>query len=81
MPVYIWTKELAILITKKARYYIPAIIAAGGAVGGFIAGWFTRKKTKAQQRQRTAKQCGAKHSLAKCKSGGRPEIPKPTAFS
>jgi len=47
MPIHFWTKELAILITKKARVVIPAIIAAGGFVGGFIAGWFTRKKTKA----------------------------------
>ena len=40
MPVFIWWKQGAILITKKARYIMPAVIAAAGAV----AGWFLHGK-------------------------------------
>ena len=38
MPIYMWTKEGAILITKAARYVVPAVLAAGGAVFGFLLG-------------------------------------------
>lgn len=46
MPIYPWTKQSAILITKAARYIVPAIIAVAGAAAGFIAGLVTGKKTK-----------------------------------
>ena len=46
MPIYLWTKQSAILITKAARYVVPAVIAAGGFIGGYIVGIVKRKKTK-----------------------------------
>lgn len=46
MPIYPWTKNRAVLITKAARYIVPAVIAAAGAAAGFIAGLFAGKKTK-----------------------------------
>jgi hypothetical protein len=59
MPIHFWTLQKAILITKKARVLIPTVIAAGGvvvgAVGGFIAGWFTRKKTKSKSSKAISK--------------------------
>lgn len=38
MPIHMWTKEGAILITKAARYVVPAVIGATGAVIGFLVG-------------------------------------------
>jgi len=46
MPIYRWTKQNAVLITKAARYIVPAVIAAMGAVVGVIVNRFTGKKTK-----------------------------------
>jgi len=48
MPIYMfgkWRKAGAILLTKTARYIVPAAIAATGAVAGFFAGR-RRKKGK-----------------------------------
>lgn len=53
MPIHPWTKQRAILITKTARYIVPAVIAAVGAAAGFITGLFVRKKTKRAKRPRT----------------------------
>ena len=55
MPIYLWTKQSAVLITKAARYVVPAVIAAGAAAGAFIAGIFTGKKIgrKKDQSNRT----------------------------
>ena len=50
MPIYLWTKQSAVLITKAARYIVPAVIAAAGTDAGFIAGLFTGKKTKRGQK-------------------------------
>ncbi len=44
MPIFIW-KNGAVLVTKAARYIVPAIIAVAGAVAGFFAG-ARRKKGK-----------------------------------
>jgi len=38
MSFYIWTKAGAWLITKSTRYWLPAVIAFIGGVGGFIFG-------------------------------------------
>ena len=48
MPIFIlgkWWKAGAILLTKAARYIVPAAIAATGAVAGFFVGR-GRKKGK-----------------------------------
>jgi hypothetical protein len=44
MPIFWW--KTAILITKKARYIVPVVIAAAGSAVGFIGGLFTGRKTK-----------------------------------
>jgi hypothetical protein len=55
MPIHFWTKELAILLTKKARYIWPAVIAAAGAVGGFLAGrWYKKGKGGKDERSQIA---------------------------
>jgi len=51
MPIFFWTKQAAILLTKKARYIWPAVIAAAGAVAGFFAGR-RRKKGKGSKGER-----------------------------
>jgi len=48
MPIYIWTKQSAVLITKAARYVVPVVIAAAGAAVVFIVDIF-RKKDKRQK--------------------------------
>ncbi|MHC4143734.1 MAG: hypothetical protein ACYSWW_15575 [Planctomycetota bacterium] len=48
MPIYLWTKQGALLITKAARYVLPAVIATGAFFGGYIVGIVKRKKTKAK---------------------------------
>lgn len=53
MPIYLWTKQSAVLITKAARYIVPAVIAAAGTAG-FIAGLVTGKKTKKAKRTKQA---------------------------
>ena len=45
MAIYIW-KPAAILITKTSRYIVPVIIAAAGAVTGYIVSKLTGKKNK-----------------------------------
>lgn len=55
MPIYFWTKEFAILITKKMRYVLPAIIAGIGAVGGYILG---SKKKKTDKKRKVGKNKG-----------------------
>lgn len=50
MPIYPWPKAGAILITKAARYVVPAAIgAAGAAIGAFI-GWVIGKKRQEGER-------------------------------
>jgi len=46
MPVFIWRKAGAVLLTKAAKYIVPAIIAAAGAVAGAVAGFFAGKRRK-----------------------------------
>ena len=48
MPVFIWWKQGAILITKAAKYVVPGVIAGVGAIIGFIAGR-KRKRGKEQK--------------------------------
>ncbi len=49
MPIYLWKKQNAVLITKAARYVVPIIIAAAGTAGGYIMGLIRGKKTKKQK--------------------------------
>jgi hypothetical protein len=44
MPVYFWNKQNAILITKVARVVVPAVIAAGGVVIGWLVGKWRKKE-------------------------------------
>ncbi len=53
MPIFIWWKQSAILITKAARYIVPAVIATAGAVAGFFAG-------KRRQRRKGADRAAAR---------------------
>ena len=55
MPIYPWTKEGAILITKAARYVAPAVIAVWGiTVGYLVRKW--REKRKADKESRVNEQ-------------------------
>ena len=44
MPIYWWGNG-AILLTKAARYIVPAVFAAAGAV----VGYFTGKRRKREE--------------------------------
>lgn len=55
MPIFIWWKQSAILITKAARYIVPAVIASAGAVAGFFAGKRAKRgKGRKGERAQTA---------------------------
>jgi len=55
MPIYFWTKQAAILLTKKARYIWPAVIATAGAVAGiFAGGWHKKGKGGKGERAQTS---------------------------
>jgi hypothetical protein len=59
MPIFIWWEQSAILITKEARYIVPAVIATAGAVAGFFVG-------KREQRRKGADRAadrGKKHRI------------------
>jgi len=58
MPIVIW-KNGAILIYRAARYVVPIVIAAGGAVGGAVIGFFrgraSKKKPKDKPKDKSPK--------------------------
>ena len=54
MPIKTWENG-AILIYKKARYIVPIVIAAAGAVAGYLLGkWHKRSKGGKGERAQTA---------------------------